>query len=146
MIISGFGRLAEIWWSVCKSKSQRCLCVSFPWIDARLCIYRLFVWSNLNFLQYSKWITKPTQSCLVLYSFSANLLYSLIICDFVAYYLFLFYMKNKITSTKEYWKRIPSNSDERKCIKFSCSSELVWLYFFFHYCSIVFVSNIPWYL
>ena len=47
--------------------------------DARLCIYHLFVWSNLNFLHISQWITLPTQSCLFLYFFSANLLHSLIV-------------------------------------------------------------------
>ena len=42
-------------------------------------IYHLFVWSNLNFLQISQWIILPTQSCLVLFSFYANLLHSLVI-------------------------------------------------------------------
>ena len=70
--------LAEIRWSVCKSKSHRSLCVSFSRTDVRLCIYNLFVWSNLNFLHNSQWINLPTQPCLVLYSFSANLLHSLI--------------------------------------------------------------------
>ena len=42
------------------------------------CVYHLFVWSNLNFLHISQWITLPTQSCLVSYSFCANLLHSLI--------------------------------------------------------------------
>ena len=46
--------------------------------DARLCICRLFVWSNLNFLHISQCITLPTHSCLALYSFCANLLHSLI--------------------------------------------------------------------
>ena len=72
------GLLAEIRWSVCMSKSHRSLCVSFSRIGAGLCIYHLFVWSNLNFLYISQWITLPTQSCLVLYSFYANLLHSLI--------------------------------------------------------------------
>ena len=72
------GRLVEIWWSVCISKSQRRLCVSFFRIDAGLCINHLFVWSNLNFLHNSQWITLPTQSCLVLYSFGDNLLHSII--------------------------------------------------------------------
>ena len=44
--------------------------MSFSRTEAGLCIYHLFVWSNLNFL--------PTQSCLVLYSFCSNLVYSLI--------------------------------------------------------------------
>ena len=42
-------------------------------------IYHVFAWSNLNFWHISQWITLPTQSCLVLYSFCANLLHSLII-------------------------------------------------------------------
>ena len=42
------------------------------------CIYHLLAWSNLNLLHISQWITLPTQSCLALYSFCANLLHSLI--------------------------------------------------------------------
>ena len=79
LIIFRSGLLAEIMWSVCMSKSHRSLCVSFSRADAGLCIYHLFVWSNLNFLHISQCITLPTQSCLVLYSFFANLLQSLII-------------------------------------------------------------------
>ena len=33
----------------------------------------MFVWPNFNFLHISQWITLPTQSCLLLYSFCANL-------------------------------------------------------------------------
>ena len=51
--------LAEIRWSVCISKSQRSLCVSFSRTGAGLCIYHLYVWSNLNFLHISQWITCP---------------------------------------------------------------------------------------
>ena len=47
------GLLSEIRWSVWKSKSHRGLCVSFSWTAAGLCIYHLFVWSNLNFLHIS---------------------------------------------------------------------------------------------
>ena len=57
--------LAEIRWSVCMSKSHWSLCVLFSRTGAELCIYHLLVWSNLNFLHISQWITK---SCLVLYS------------------------------------------------------------------------------
>ena len=57
------------------SKSHRSLCVSFCRIEAGLRIYHLFVWSNLNFLHITQWITLPTQSCLVLYSICANLLH-----------------------------------------------------------------------
>ena len=42
------GRLSEIMWSVCVSKSQKIFCVSFSRRDSRLCIYHLFVWSNFN--------------------------------------------------------------------------------------------------
>ena len=73
-----FGLLAEIWWSVCMLKSHRSLCVSFSRTGAGFCIYHLLVWSNLNFLPISQWIALPTQSCLALYSFCANLLHSLI--------------------------------------------------------------------
>ena len=44
------GLLAEIRWSNCMSTSHRSLCESFSRTDAGLCIYHLFVWSNLNFL------------------------------------------------------------------------------------------------
>ena len=79
LTITRSGRLAEIRWSVCISKSQRSLCVSFPRADSGLCIYHLFVWSNINFLHNSQWITLPTQSCLVVYSFCVNLRHSLIL-------------------------------------------------------------------
>ena len=78
LIIIRSGLLDEIWWSVCMSKSHRCLCVSFSRTGAGLCIYHLFVWSNLNFLHIFQWITLPTQSCQALYSFCANLLCSFI--------------------------------------------------------------------
>ena len=61
------------------SKSHWNLCVPFFRTAAGLCIYHLFVWSNFNFLHISQWIPFPTQSCLILYSFCANLLHSLII-------------------------------------------------------------------
>ena len=77
LIIIRSGLLTEIRWSVYLSKSHWSLCVSFSRTDAGLCIYHLFVWSNLNFLHISQWITLPTQSCLVLYSSCANLLHSL---------------------------------------------------------------------
>ena len=53
------------------SKSQRIFGVSFSKTDSWLCIYHLFVWSNLNFLHNFQWITPPTQTCLVLYSLRA---------------------------------------------------------------------------
>ena len=72
------GILAEIRWSVCMSKSHRRLCMSVSRTDAGLCIYHLFVGANFNFWHISQWITFPTQSYLVLNSFCANLLHSLI--------------------------------------------------------------------
>ena len=79
LTITRSSRLAEVRWSICITKSQRLLWISFSRTDSGLCIYHLFVWSNLNFLHNSQWITLPTQSCLVLYSLFSNLLYSLII-------------------------------------------------------------------
>ena len=78
LIIIMSGLLAEIRWSVCISKSHRSLCVSFSRTGTGLCIYHLFVWSNLNFLHISQCITLPTQSYLVLNFFCANLLHPLI--------------------------------------------------------------------
>ena len=78
LIIIRSGLLAEIRWSMCTSKSQKSLCASFSRTGAGLCIYHLFIWSNLNFLHISQSITLPTQSCLVLYFFCANLQHSLI--------------------------------------------------------------------
>ena len=85
LIIVNSGLLAEIRWSVCMSKSHRSLCLSFSRTGAGLCIYYLLVWSNLHFLHSSQWITLPAQSCLVLYSFCANLLHSLIMWLVVLY-------------------------------------------------------------
>ena len=79
LIIIRSGRLAEIRWSVCISKSQRSLCVSFFRTDSGLCVYHSFLFSSFTFLHISYRITVPTKSCLVLYSFCANLLHSLII-------------------------------------------------------------------
>ena len=78
-IITWSCRLAEMRRRVYISKFQRNFCVSLSRKDFRLCIYYLLVWSNLNFLHNSEWITLSTQSCLVLNSFCANLLQSLII-------------------------------------------------------------------
>ena len=69
LIIIRSGLLSGIRWSVCMLKSYRRLCVSFSRTGAGLCIYHLLVWSNLNFLLISQWITLPTQSCVALYSF-----------------------------------------------------------------------------
>ena len=78
LIIMRSGVRAEIRWSICISNSHKSLCVSFSRTGAGLCIYHLLAWSNLNFLHISQLITLPTQSCLALYSFSANLLHSFI--------------------------------------------------------------------
>ena len=78
LIIIRSGLLAKIRWSVFMSKSNRSLCVLFSRTGAGLRMYHLFVWSKLDFLHISQWITLPSQSCLVLYSFCANLVHSLI--------------------------------------------------------------------
>ena len=44
LIINWSGRLAEITWSVCMSKSQRSLSVSFSWTDFWLSMYHFSVW------------------------------------------------------------------------------------------------------
>ena len=58
------------------SQNPREICASHSGLYKR----HLLVWSNFSFLHNSKWITFPTQPCLglVLYSFCANLLHSLI--------------------------------------------------------------------
>ena len=61
------------------SKFQQSFCLSFSWTDVGFCIYQLFVWSYLIFWHNSQWITIPLQSCLVIYSFWANMLHSLIV-------------------------------------------------------------------
>ena len=71
LLIIRSGGLANIRWSVCISKSHRSR------TDTGLCIYYLFILSNLNFWHNSKWITFPIQSCLVLSFFPASLLHSL---------------------------------------------------------------------
>ena len=78
LIIIRSGLQGKIRKSVYISKSHRSLCVSFSRTGAGLCIYHLSARSNLNFLHISQWISLPTQSYLALYSFCANLLYSLI--------------------------------------------------------------------
>ena len=57
--------LAGIRLSVCVSKSQRNLCITFSRTDSGWWIYHLVVWSNLNLLHDSQWITFKTHSCLV---------------------------------------------------------------------------------
>ena len=79
--------LVEIRWSVCMSKSHRSLWVSFFWPGAELCIYLLFVWLNLNFLHISQWITLPTQSCLVFYTFCAIITIVIIIYSFRIFHI-----------------------------------------------------------
>ena len=76
LIIIRFGHLAENRWSVCMPKSHRSLCVSFSRTGSWLCVYHMFIWSNYSFLHISQWVTLPTQSCLILYSFCANFLHS----------------------------------------------------------------------
>ena len=64
--------------TICISKSQRTLCVSFSRSDSGLCVFHLFISSNLNFSYNSQLITFPAELCRVFYSFCANLLYLLV--------------------------------------------------------------------
>ena len=77
-LITSYGHVAGIRWSVYISKPQRISYVSFFRTDFGLCIYHLAVWSNFNCLHYSQSIPLPTQSCVVLYFLCTSLLYSLI--------------------------------------------------------------------
>ena len=71
LTIARSGHLAKFRWCICLLKSQRIFCISFCKRDSGLCIYHLFIWSNLNFLHNS-------QLSLVLYSFCTNLQHLLI--------------------------------------------------------------------
>ena len=53
--ITRSGHLVVIKWSACISKKK--MCVLFSSTNSGLCIYHLFVWSNLNCLHDSQWIT-----------------------------------------------------------------------------------------
>ena len=72
LIIIRSGLLAENRGSVYMSKSHRSLFLSFSRTGAGLYVYHLLMWSNLNFLHISQWITLPTQSCFALFSVCAN--------------------------------------------------------------------------
>ena len=76
-------RLAEIRWSVCFSKPQRILSVTFSRMDIRVVRIPFVRMVKLNFLYNSQWITLPTLSSLFLY-FCANWLYSFIMCFIVS--------------------------------------------------------------
>ena len=66
VVVDMSGLLGEIQWSACISKSHRILCVLFSRTGAGLCVYHLLVWSKLNFLRISQWITLQTQLLLLL--------------------------------------------------------------------------------
>ena len=61
---------------VCQSSIG--VCMWFSRSDPGKCTDHLFARSNLIFLYNSQWITLPTQFCVVLYTFCANFLHSLI--------------------------------------------------------------------
>ena len=60
--------------SICISKSQRILWVSFSWIDLGLCIYDSSAWPKFNLQYNSLWIAFFAHCCQFLYSFCARLL------------------------------------------------------------------------
>ena len=62
--ITSSGGLVKIRWSVRISKLRWNLRVTFSKTDSGLCICKLFIWSNINFLHNSQWIAFPTQSFL----------------------------------------------------------------------------------
>ena len=68
---------------ICISKSQRSSYTSFSRMDSRLCIYHLFVSSNLNFLHNSLWITFPTQSYTLIAQICCICLYTIPIYRYV---------------------------------------------------------------
>ena len=111
-----FGRICclsldpvEIRGSSCISKSQRGLCVSFSRTDYRLCIYRLFVRSNLNFLHNSQWIIFSTivvtSLLLIISSLSPHNLHLLFYCLYYYYYysLRVFHINVRWWSFTEVW-------------------------------------------
>ena len=69
--------LVGIGWFICIFHPRE-FCVSFSGSDSDLCIYYLFTGSYFNFLHDSLRITLPTKPRLVLYSFCASLLHSLL--------------------------------------------------------------------
>ena len=60
LVIIIFDLLTGIGWSICTSKSNRFLCISFSRTDSGLCIYHLIECLNFNFLYNFKYITFPT--------------------------------------------------------------------------------------
>ena len=58
-IIIRSGLLTDIGCFVCMSKTHRSFWVSFSRTDDGLCVYYLFVWSNLSYLHISQWISLP---------------------------------------------------------------------------------------
>ena len=95
LIITRSGLLVGIRRSVYISKSQKILYFSFFRTDSSLSIYHSVVGSNFNLFHNSQWITFPSQSCLVLYSFRASLLLShimwLIVLSLLPHNLFLLF-------------------------------------------------------
>ena len=69
LIITWSYRLALIRWSVCRSKSQRSVCVLFSRTDSGLWLYHFFERPNLNFLHTYQCITFPTVSSHILFLF-----------------------------------------------------------------------------
>ena len=61
--------------NVCERKKWE---VSFSMTGSGLYINNFSAWSKPNLLHSSQWVTFPTQACLILYSFCASLLHSLI--------------------------------------------------------------------
>ena len=71
--------IARIMLSVCISKHQIILYVSFSQTDSGMCLYNLTVRSRFCLLHYFQWISCLTLSYPILYSFGAMILHSLAI-------------------------------------------------------------------
>ena len=92
LIHARYGLEAWIGWSVRIWMSQIIFCVSFSRTDCALRIYYLLILLNFSLFHNSKWIASPTQSCILLYSFRASLLHSLVTYTYksLGFYQFFF--------------------------------------------------------
>ena len=111
-------------------KSHRSLCVAFSRTGAGLCIYHMLVWSNLNFLHIFQWITLPTQSCLALYSRSANYYYY-----YYYHYHYYYYSLRVFLINVFHWilwnKRAPQLSRILPNILATLNNAVIWMVSFF---------------
>ena len=106
LIIIRSGRLAKIRWTVCMSKSQMSLWVTFSRTDSWLSIQHLFFWSNFNLLPNSQWITFPPSR--VLSYFLSELLWIIIIIIITLLRIFHTALADRFSLESE-WRQISSS-------------------------------------